>query len=80
MYGSVDGDVDGYHVKYLGAHTASGFGLVLPEQTSITPDGRTATSPAPRSGTTVRSRDTCTSCRSSRAPQPLARGPASVDP
>lgn len=58
MYGSVDGGMDGYLVMYLGAYTASGFGLVLPEQTSITPDGRTATSSAPPSGTTVRSRGT----------------------
>jgi 2,4-dienoyl-CoA reductase-like NADH-dependent reductase (Old Yellow Enzyme family) len=44
MYGSVDGRMDDYHVMYLGARAAGGFGLVFPEQVAITPDGRTTTS------------------------------------
>ncbi|MCZ2813825.1 hypothetical protein O2W15_20530 [Modestobacter sp. VKM Ac-2979] len=44
MYGSVDGQMDDYHVIYLGARAAGGFGLVFPEQIAITPDGRTTTS------------------------------------
>jgi len=44
MYGSVDGKMDDYHVMYLGARAAGGFGLVFPEQIAITPDGRTTTS------------------------------------
>jgi 2,4-dienoyl-CoA reductase-like NADH-dependent reductase (Old Yellow Enzyme family) len=57
MYGSVDGQMDDYHVMYLGARAAGGFGLVFPEQIAITPTaGRR--SPAPASGTTTRSRAT----------------------
>ncbi len=41
MYQSVDGRVDDYHVSYLGARAAGGFGLVFPEQIAITADGRT---------------------------------------
>ena len=44
MYGSVNGKMDEYHVMYLGARAAGGFGLVFPEQIAITPDGRTTTS------------------------------------
>jgi 2,4-dienoyl-CoA reductase-like NADH-dependent reductase (Old Yellow Enzyme family) len=44
MYGSVDGKMDDYHVMYLGARAAGGFGLVFPEQIAITPEGRTTTS------------------------------------
>jgi 2,4-dienoyl-CoA reductase-like NADH-dependent reductase (Old Yellow Enzyme family) len=44
MYHSVDGHLDDYHVMYLGARAAGGFGLVFPEQIAITPDGRTSTS------------------------------------
>lgn len=43
MYGSTDGHMDDYHVMYLGARAAGGFGLVFPEQIAITPDGRTTT-------------------------------------
>jgi len=44
MYNSVDGRMDDYHVMYLGARAAGGFGLVFPEQVAITADGRTTTS------------------------------------
>ena len=44
MYHSVDGHLDDYHVMYLGARAAGGFGLIFPEQIAITPDGRTSTS------------------------------------
>ncbi|GAA2005328.1 NADH:flavin oxidoreductase/NADH oxidase [Nakamurella flavida] len=44
MYRSVDGKMDDYHVSYLGARAAGGFGLVFPEQLAITPDGRTTVS------------------------------------
>lgn len=44
MYRSVDGFFDDYHVMYLGARAAGGFGLVFPEQIAITPDGRTSVS------------------------------------
>ncbi|WP_237478802.1 NADH:flavin oxidoreductase/NADH oxidase [Lichenibacterium dinghuense] len=44
MYNSVDGKLDDYHVSYLGARAAGGFGLVFGEQMAITPDGRTTTS------------------------------------
>jgi len=44
MYRSVDGKLDGYHVSYLGARAAGGFGLVFPEQIAITPEGRTTVS------------------------------------
>ena len=44
MYRSVDGKVDDYHVSYLGARAAGGFGLVFPEQLAISPDGRTTVS------------------------------------
>jgi 2,4-dienoyl-CoA reductase-like NADH-dependent reductase (Old Yellow Enzyme family) len=43
MYQSVDGKLDDYHVMYLGARAAGGFGLVFAEQLAITPDGRTGT-------------------------------------
>jgi 2,4-dienoyl-CoA reductase-like NADH-dependent reductase (Old Yellow Enzyme family) len=44
MYNSVDGQMDDYHVSYLGARAAGGFALIFPEQIAITPDGRTTTS------------------------------------
>ncbi len=44
MYNSVDGRMDDYHVMYLGARAAGGFGLIFPEQVAITPDGRTTVS------------------------------------
>ena len=44
MYNSVDGKLDDYHVSYLGARAAGGFGLIFGEQMAITPDGRTTTS------------------------------------
>ena len=43
MHRSVDGRMDDFHVMYLGARAAGGFGLVFPEQVAITPDGRTTT-------------------------------------
>lgn len=42
MYRSVDGKMNDYHLMYLGARAAGGFGLVIPEQVAITPDGRTS--------------------------------------
>lgn len=44
MYNSVDGHMSDYHVMYLGARAAGGFGLIFPEQIAITPEGRTTTS------------------------------------
>lgn len=44
MYRSVDGKLDDFHLMYLGARAAGGFGLVFPEQLAITPDGRTTPS------------------------------------
>jgi 2,4-dienoyl-CoA reductase-like NADH-dependent reductase (Old Yellow Enzyme family) len=44
MYNSVDGQLDDYHVSYLGARAAGGFALVFGEQMAITPEGRTTTS------------------------------------
>lgn len=41
MYRSVDGRMDDYHLMYLGARAAGGFGLVFPEQVAIAPEGRT---------------------------------------
>ena len=32
MYSSVDGRMNDYHVCYLGARAAGGFGLIFPEQ------------------------------------------------
>ncbi|MCU1631419.1 MAG: PfvD [Micrococcaceae bacterium] len=43
MYRSTDGKLDDFHLMYLGARAAGGFGLVFPEQIAITPDGRTTT-------------------------------------
>jgi 2,4-dienoyl-CoA reductase-like NADH-dependent reductase (Old Yellow Enzyme family) len=43
MYQSKDGLMDDYHVMYLGARAAGGFGLVFPEQIAISPEGRTST-------------------------------------
>ncbi|MBC7646698.1 MAG: NADH:flavin oxidoreductase/NADH oxidase [Pseudopedobacter sp.] len=43
MYQSVDGKMNDYHLMYLGARAAGGFGLIFPEQVAITPDGRTST-------------------------------------
>lgn len=44
MYRSVDGKMDDYHLMYLGARAAGGFGLVFPEQVAIAPEGRTSIS------------------------------------
>lgn len=44
MYNSVEGKLDDYHVSYLGARAAGGFGLVFGEQMAISPEGRTTTS------------------------------------
>ncbi|HZZ50673.1 MAG TPA: NADH:flavin oxidoreductase/NADH oxidase [Pseudonocardia sp.] len=41
MYRSVDGKMDDYHLMYLGARAAGGFGLIFPEQVAITAEGRT---------------------------------------
>ena len=41
MYRSVDGKMDDYHVMYLGARAAGGFGLIFPEQVAIAAEGRT---------------------------------------
>jgi 2,4-dienoyl-CoA reductase-like NADH-dependent reductase (Old Yellow Enzyme family) len=35
------GAMNDYHVMYLGARAAGGFGLVVPEQIAIVPEGRT---------------------------------------
>ncbi len=42
MYRSTDGRLDDYHLMYLGARAAGGFGLVFPEQIAISPEGRTS--------------------------------------
>ena len=42
MYQSVDGKMNDYHLMYLGARAAGGFGLIFPEQIAITPEGRTS--------------------------------------
>jgi 2,4-dienoyl-CoA reductase-like NADH-dependent reductase (Old Yellow Enzyme family) len=42
MYRSVDGRMNDYHLMYLGARAAGGFGLVIPEQVAIAPEGRTS--------------------------------------
>ncbi len=42
MHRSVDGKMNDFHVMYLGARAAGGFGLVFPEQIAIAPDGRTS--------------------------------------
>ncbi len=42
MYRSVDGKMNDFHVMMMGSRAAGGFGLVFPEQISITPDGRTS--------------------------------------
>lgn len=42
MYQSTDGLMDDYHVMYLGARAAGGFGLVFPEQVAISIEGRTS--------------------------------------
>jgi 2,4-dienoyl-CoA reductase-like NADH-dependent reductase (Old Yellow Enzyme family) len=44
MYRSVDGQMDDFHLMYLGARAAGGFGMVFPEQVAIAPDGRTTPS------------------------------------
>ncbi|OZC79559.1 NADH:flavin oxidoreductase [Rhodococcus sp. 06-462-5] len=41
MYRAVDGKMNDFHLMYLGARAAGGFGMVFPEQVAITPDGRT---------------------------------------
>ncbi len=41
MYRSVDGRMDDYHLMYLGARAAGGFGLIFPEQIAVAPEGRT---------------------------------------
>jgi 2,4-dienoyl-CoA reductase-like NADH-dependent reductase (Old Yellow Enzyme family) len=41
MHESVDGTMNDYHVMYLGARAAGGFGLIFPEQVAIVPEGRT---------------------------------------
>jgi 2,4-dienoyl-CoA reductase-like NADH-dependent reductase (Old Yellow Enzyme family) len=41
MYRSSEGKMDDYHVMYLGARAAGGFGLIFPEQVAIAPEGRT---------------------------------------
>lgn len=41
MHQSVDGAMNDYHVMYLGARAAGGFGLIFPEQIAIVPEGRT---------------------------------------
>lgn len=42
MYRSVDGHMGDFHVMYLGARAAGGFGLVFGEQIAIEPRGRTS--------------------------------------
>ena len=42
MYSSVDGAMNDYHLMYLGARAAGGFGLIFPEQVAIVPEGRTS--------------------------------------
>lgn len=41
MYRSVDGQMDDFHMMYLGARAAGGFGMIFPEQVAIAPEGRT---------------------------------------
>ncbi|WP_226359548.1 NADH:flavin oxidoreductase/NADH oxidase [Pseudonocardia sp. ICBG1142] len=41
MYRSVDGEMNDFHLMYLGARAAGGFGLIFPEQVAIAPEGRT---------------------------------------
>ena len=41
MYRSVNGKMDDFHLMYLGARAAGGFGLIFPEQVAIVPEGRT---------------------------------------
>ncbi|WP_224386709.1 NADH:flavin oxidoreductase/NADH oxidase [Pseudonocardia sp. ICBG1293] len=41
MYRSTDGRMNDFHLMYLGARAAGGFGLVFPEQVAIAPEGRT---------------------------------------
>ena len=41
MYRSKDGKMDDFHLMYLGARAAGGFGLIYPEQIAISPEGRT---------------------------------------
>lgn len=41
MYRSVDGKMNDFHLMYLGARAAGGFGLIFPEQVAIAPEGRT---------------------------------------
>ena len=41
MYRSTDGKMDDYHLMYLGARAAGGFGLIFPEQAAVSPEGRT---------------------------------------
>jgi 2,4-dienoyl-CoA reductase-like NADH-dependent reductase (Old Yellow Enzyme family) len=42
MYRSVDGKMNDYHLMYLGARAAGGWGLIFPEQIAISPEGRTS--------------------------------------
>lgn len=42
MYRSVDGKMNDFHVMYLGARAAGGFGLIFAEQVAIAPEGRTS--------------------------------------
>ena len=42
MYRSVDGKLNDYHLMYLGARAAGGWGLIFPEQVAISPEGRTS--------------------------------------
>ncbi len=42
MYRSRDGRLEDYHLMYLGARAAGGFGLVFPEQVAVVPEGRTS--------------------------------------
>ena len=37
-----DGKLNDFHLMYLGARAAGGFGLIFPEQIAITPAGRTS--------------------------------------
>lgn len=41
MYRSVDGRMNDFHLMYLGARAAGGFGLIFPEQVAVAPEGRT---------------------------------------
>ena len=42
MYRSIDGKMNDYHLMYLGARAAGGWGLIFPEQVAISPEGRTS--------------------------------------